>query len=490
MKLSLYQRLSFSLIALFVVIALGFYVWSGKLQTQMRFEAQQRLHLSLAANLARDNPLLQQGEYDYQALQNLFHTLMVLGPAFEFYFVDPDGNILSHSADESRINRKSIDVVPINLLTHNQAALPIFGDDPRHPNRKKIFSAAPVFRGADLQGYLYVIVAGERYENILNQTHTSREMQVYLVFLGIALLMLLLLMLGLFRYFTYPMRRLAREMKSFRDSGFEQHKQSMYPWPEGDNNEVNQLGNLFNQMVAKIQRQFEAINENDKTRRELITHISHDLRTPIANMQGYLETLSLRDSLSEQQQKSFLNTALTNAQQLNCLVDQLFELAHLEAGQVSVNLEYFNLTELLYDVAEKFRLSAKKRDIEIFVAPEQGYFPVQCDIAKIERVLSNLIENALRHTANGGEIQLGIEEVDTQHLQLSVSDNGTGIRQEELSYIFDARYRASNASEDCKKHNGLGLTICKRLLEILKTDIRVSSELGQGTRFFFNLRRA
>ena len=163
MKLSLYHRLSLSLLVVFVVIISVFYLWVQQLEQKTRYESEQHLHLSLAANLARDNPLLQQGGYDHQALKNLFHTLMIMGPAFEFYFVDPEGHIMTHSIAPSLIKRTKIDLLPLIQLTQNQASLPIYGDDPQHLSRKKIFSAAPVFNGNVLQGYLYVIVAGERY---------------------------------------------------------------------------------------------------------------------------------------------------------------------------------------------------------------------------------------------------------------------------------------------------------------------------------------
>ena len=154
MKLSLYHRLSLSLLVVFIAIISVFYIWAQQLEQKTRYESEQNLHLSLAASLARDNPLLQQGVYDHKALENLFHTLMVMGPAFEFYFVDPEGVIITHSITPTLIKRTKIDLLPLIQLTQNQASLPIYGDDPQHLSRKKIFSAAPVFNGNSLQGPL------------------------------------------------------------------------------------------------------------------------------------------------------------------------------------------------------------------------------------------------------------------------------------------------------------------------------------------------
>jgi signal transduction histidine kinase len=493
MKLSLYQRLSLSLFLVFIVIAAVFYFWSQQIEQNTRFESEQRLHLSLAANLASDNPLLQQGVFDHQALKNLFHSLMILGPAFEFYYLSPSGKILTYSADSSQVKRKTIDTLPILQLIRNQAPLPIYGDDPRSRHRKKIFSAAPVFKGQNLQGYLYVIVTGEQYDDAFAQLQSNKVIELTLVLFAGGIIFLFVLLLGLFRYFTAPLRQLSRDMTRFKDAGFDKNKVQLKAWQQNSDNEVHQLGNVFAQMVEQINSQLVRLQQADIHRRELLAHISHDLRTPLASLQGYIETVALKaDTLAEHEQQQFIDTALKNSCQLKKLIDQIFELAHLEDGQVSLNLETFNLAELLWDVVAKFSLQAQHKKISLKVLPEASHIQVYSDIGKIERVLSNLIENALRHTPENGEIAIAIKEhsnaKDNQCL-ISVKDNGTGIKAEEVAYIFDARYRASNAIQSKGQHTGLGLAITKRLLELLQSEISVKSELGQGTTFAFNVRK-
>ncbi|WP_259366586.1 MULTISPECIES: sensor histidine kinase [unclassified Colwellia] len=178
---------------------------------------------------------------------------------------------------------------------------------------------------------------------------------------------------------------------------------------------------------------------------------------------------------------------MKNAQQLKGLIDQVFELAHLEGGQVSLNLEAFNLAELLYDVVAKFSLQTVAKQIDVTMIPECSYVQVDSDIGKLERVLSNLLENAIRHTPVLGEITLVITDINQHQCQLTITD--TGIKEEELLYIFNTRYRASNAVQDKEKHTGLGLAITKKLLELLKSDIKVTSILGKGSSFSFNLRK-
>ena len=490
MKLSLYHRLSLSLLGVFIVIISVFFVWAEHLEQTTRYESEQHLHLSLAANLARDNPMLQNGEYDHQALKNLFHTLMVLGPAFEFYFVDPSGAILTHSLPPSLIKREQINLKPLIQLTQNQVSLPIYGDDPQHVNRQKIFSAAPVFNGSELRGYLYVIVAGERYESAYSRLDSDRQAELSMVMLAGALLFLFVVMLGIFYYFTRPLRRLNRDIQQLKAVGFDKAKVNLTPWIPNSSNEVHQLGVAFDEMVSQINGQLTLLQQSDVQRRELLADISHDLRTPLSSLQGYIEMIAHKgDELSEQDREKYINTVLKNTLQLKLLIDQIFELAHLEGRQVSLNFEGFNLAELLYDVIAKFNLEASAKNIDISVKPSSSYTQVHSDIAKLERVISNLLENAIRHTSDNGKIIFAIEEFSDNQCRLTITDNGTGIKAEELSYIFDTRYRASNAIQDKNKHTGLGLAITKKLLELLKSDIKVQSTLGEGTSFSFNLRR-
>lgn len=490
MKLSLYHRLSLSLLVVFIAILSVFYIWADHLEKTTRYESEQLLHLSLAANLARDNPLLQEGAYDHQALKNLFHTLMVLGPAFEFYFVDPKGKILTHSITPSLIKRKAIDLTPLIQLTQNQASLPIYGDDPQHQNRRKIFSAAPVFNGSELRGYLYVIVAGERYESAYSRLASDRYTELSMVVLVGAVLFLFIVMLGIFYYFTRPLRQLNHDIQQLKSAGFDKSEIPLTPWMPNSSNEVHQLGTAFDEMVTQINGQLTQLQQSDVQRRELLADISHDLRTPLSSLQGYIEIIANKgDDLASSDRDKYIKTVLKNTLQLKSLIDQIFELAHLEGGQVSLSLESFNLAELLYDVIAKFNIPASAKNIEILINPASSYTQIHSDIAKLERVLSNLLENAIRHTPKNGKIVFEIKELNDRQCSLTVTDNGTGIKADELSYIFDTRYRASNAIQDESKHTGLGLAITKKLLELLKTDIKVQSKLGEGTSFSFNLSR-
>lgn len=487
MKLSLYQRLALSVCFAFIIIASMLFYWSNSLAEHSKLQAEQKLHSQLAEHLAHDNPLLQDGVYDKSALKNLFHTLMLLGPSFEFYFLDPAGNIITYSADASKIKRKKVELSPLVNLISNPDAVPIFGDDPRSVDKQKIFSAAPIYRGDNLQGYLYVIIGGEIYDSIFNQVKNDKHLQQYsTLFIG-SLLLLLLVLLAVFRYFTAPIKQLANEMTAINAVKFDQSKIVLTQWTNPENNEVHKLGNTFNVMVKQINQQFSQLTENDRIRRELLAHLSHDLRTPLATMQGYIETMVIKgDKLTILERADYLATAQRNGQQLKRLIDQIFELAHLEDGQVTVSLETFAIGELLHDIIAKFALKAKEKNISLSLQPQQCRFVVYSDIAKLERIITNLLENAIRHTSQNGEVAIVVSQL-TDKIKIAVTDNGSGISKEDIAYIFDARYRASNAIEDKTPHAGLGLAISQKLSKILNSEIFVDSKLGQGSSFSLSL---
>ena len=488
-RFSLYQKLAASLFLIFSAVIVLIVSWSHTLEQVSQHQAQQKLHLQLAEHLVADNPLLKKGVYDYSALENLFHTLMVLGPAFEFYFVDPSGEILTYSAPQGKVKRKDIDLVPLLALIEDRDQLPVYGQDPRNLDKQKIFSVAPVYSHEEdrqqkhLQGYLYIIIGGEAYDTIFSRIQASDSLMITAMWFAAALTFLLLLLLAIFRTFTKPIQQLAEQLIQIEATQFDLSKIKLKPWPNHTHNEIHQLGRSVNQMLTRIDNQLTQLKQNDSQRRELLAHLSHDLRTPLASLKGYLELLNqaMPDDACVQQ-ASYLAISINNAKQLKNLIDQIFELAHLESGHVAINTERFNLGELIYDCLAKFALKAEQAGVMLKVEPQICDFMVLSDIAKLERVLSNLIDNALRHTPQGGTITLKVTP-QGQKIKLQVCDTGSGIKAEEIDYIFDARYRASNA-QGCKKtHGGLGLAICKQLLKLLHSDIQVYSQLGKGTQF-------
>ncbi|UCG66343.1 MAG: two-component sensor histidine kinase, partial [Deltaproteobacteria bacterium] len=231
----------------------------------------------------------------------------------------------------------------------------------------------------------------------------------------------------------------------------------------------------------------EQLRKSDAVRRELVANVSHDLRTPLATLQGYIETLLLKeDSLTEEERRNYLEIAINHCKRLSELVTELLELAKLDSDEISLHREAFNLSELVQDVVQKFQLNAKEKHISIVTEAEKELPFVNADIALIERALENLIGNAIHYTSQGGSISLVLSP-EKEDISVRVSDTGQGIPKEELPHIFNRFYQLDKSRKGEPGHSGLGLAITKRILELHDRSIEVTSVLNAGTTFTFGL---
>jgi len=234
-------------------------------------------------------------------------------------------------------------------------------------------------------------------------------------------------------------------------------------------------------MAARIAEQVGSLRESDRLRRELVENVSHDLRTPLTALQGYLETLQL-GTLSEDDKRRYLYVATRHSSQLSTLDGELFELAKLEANAAPLHKERFPLAELVQDVVQKFALAAEKAGVTL-VADVSVRPSVYADVSFLERVLGNLLDNALRHTPPGGVVCVSLTP-SVQGVVAAVNDTGSGIPEAELPHVFERFYRARGYRGSGA---GLGLTISQRMLGLHNTRLEVSSQVGVGTTFSFSL---
>ena len=365
--------------------------------------------------------------------------------------------------------------------------MPFRGDDPRNPDASKIFSAWEVQTEGELQGYLYVILGGQKYDALVGTIRGSYSRDLGLW--AIATLLVLGAAMGLlaFALLTKRLRRLTATVQQLSDSDFESDL-SEYQSGHGSD-EIDQLDRAFHAMAIRISEQVERLKATDRLRRELISNVSHDLRTPLASMQGYIETLLIKNgSLSNDERERCLRIARKNTQRLSELVDDLFELSKLESANVEPAFETFSLAELLQDTVQEFELDAGHKNITLETAAPSDRTVVYADIGLIQRVLENLLKNAIHFTPAGGHIRIDVER-RPETVAVSVSDTGCGIADSDLNKIFDRFYRREPGDKDRIGSTGLGLAIVKRILDLHDSRITVTSEVDRGTRFEFDLRR-
>lgn len=487
---TLHGKLVVSLVALLLLIALLLVPMTLFISGIARQEANQLLNRDLAASIATQKVLVRDGEVMRAQINQVKMALRHLNPGIEAYVLDPRGVVLAHSTSGEKLVRQKVNIEPIEHFLHREQ-LPILGDDPRDIEGQKVFSAAPLTVSGRHEGYLYILLPSPKYESTSALIGRSYALQMRLFTIFGVLFCALVAGLLLFNQLTRRLTRLAQAMRDFQRRDFRGALSLAAGKEEGD--EIDHLTAVFARMALRIEEQMEALRQSDAQRRELVSNASHDLRTPLAALRGYIETLLLKEGmLPPEEQQHYLQIAVKHGERLSQLVEELFELSKLDALQSDPEVEPFPLSELVHDVAQKYQLRAEQKGIRLQTQIGRDMPFVCADIGMIERVLENLIENALRHTSSGGSVTLVLRvlEKGQQGVRVQVIDTGSGIAPEELPLIFDRFYRASNAPQNGDRAGaGLGLSIVKRILQLHGCDISAQSAPGKGSTFTFELPR-
>jgi len=482
---TLYSRLAITLFILLCVVGLILNQLIRHSSDMYQQEVSQKLNSKLAANIATDQPLIRGQQVDRGALNALFDQLMVINPSIEIYLLDPRGKIMAYSAPAGKVKRKTIALGPVMRFLEMDQRFPIEGDDPRDPGGSKVFSAAKIVNGDALQGYMYIVLGGKKYDDIVQMLRHSYILDSALIVLLAALGAALLCGLIVFALLTRRLRGLGSTMKKYIGNSGDFNRSVRFASDTRSSDEIDDLGLQFNTMAEKINQQIDELRRMDGMRREMVANVSHDLRTPLTTMRGYLETLLLKnDELSADDQRQYIQTALLHSQRLGSLVEELFELAKLDSCESVVYSEPFSMGELVQDVAQSFELRAQQNSIRLELNLNQQVPLVYADIGMMQRVLENLLENGLRHTPTGGQVSINVD-LDSTNVVVCVADNGCGIPPEDVPRIFERFYQRDKNAPD--NSAGLGLAIVKRILELHGSVIKVRSEIDHGTSFTFAL---
>lgn len=252
------------------------------------------------------------------------------------------------------------------------------------------------------------------------------------------------------------------------------------------NDEMADLARTFNDMAAQLEAAARQQRELETLRRDLVAWIGHDLRTPLASIRVIVEALA--DGVVEDPNvvERYLQTAQRHIRSLSVLIDDLFEMAQLDAGGVPLERHPNSLSDLISDTLESFSALAARQGVTLEGSIMPSVDPIHMDAQKIGRVLANLVNNALRHTPAGGTVQVRALTV-ADGVQVEVCDTGEGIKAEDLPHIFEQFYRGEKSRSRDTGGSGLGLAIARGIVEAHGGHIGVESRQDEGTRFFFTL---
>jgi signal transduction histidine kinase len=482
---TLFAKLAIALLVIVGAMGTAFF-FLERINTKAYYEElSQHLNAPIAMYVTQQRQLITDGIADLDSLRDLAGHAMVINPTAEIYLLDIDGNILGHNLPPETVLKESVNLLPVLTLIDGEARFPLHGDDPRSIESQKVFSAWPVTSELGTEGYLYVVLGGKKYEELANNIGDSYVARASVIAIAAIVLFTAFIGLLVFNLLTRRLNRLNREMQRVTESHFE--LEPSLTSTSGPSDEIDELSNAFVDMSAKIRTQIAQLTENDRLRRELVSNVSHDLRTPLTAMQGYIETLIIKsDSMSAEDRDRYLRIAQKHTVRLGTLIGDLFELSKLDAASVTPSVERFSLPELVQDIAQEFQIESERKKIDLHVEVDDAAQDTMGDIGLIQRVLENLVRNAIQFTPEGGEVSISISE-RRNSFAIAVSDSGPGIAEEDVPRIFDRFYRARDGEEARSDSSGLGLAIVKRILDLHGSRILVVSKLNAGTRFEFEL---
>ena len=466
------------LLVLFLFTAIAMYV-SVQASRDYSVEVNQRLNRELAQNTAdMIKPYIKEGRISDEAIADIMHSMMVINPIVEVYILDTNGKILKYVAPDKVVKLEQVDLVPIRKFINDPEHSIIYGDDPRNPGEYKTFSATEVIENGQLTGYIYIVLASQKYVS-----NAQAVLGSYILGLSIRSVIFILIisaLVGLLAiwFITNRLNPIIQGINEFREGNLQARI------PVKSETEIDRIGLVFNEMADTIEQNIQELKGVDNLRRELISNVSHDLRTPVASIQGYAETLLLKQGkIGEEEQRKYLEVIFKSCGRLKKLVEDLFELSKLQTRQVKPNTEPFSIAELVYDIANKYRIISQKKGISVNTTIAKNVPLVEADISMIDRVLQNLIDNAMKFCQEGDAINIEIDSKLPGKVEVRVADSGQGIRQEDLPNVFQRYYKGG---ED-RQSTGLGLAIVQKIIELHHSTIQVFSQYGKGTTFVFDL---
>ena len=285
----------------------------------------------------------------------------------------------------------------------------------------------------------------------------------------------------------YMYRRIKLIYKMIRSSKVSMKNKSAAQ--QDDVDVLDRVEGEVSKWLREQQQEIDSLKELEEYRKNFLGNISHELKTPIFSIQGYIHTLLDGGLYDEQVNRRFLEKAAVNVDRLETIVEDLDVIAKLEDATLELEKQSFDIKELVLDVIANVEVQARQYSIDVKLKPgADKSFQVHADREYIRAVLVNLIINSIKYGRPGGHTKIGFYDLH-DHILVEIADNGIGISEEHLKHLFDRFYRVDKSRSRSKGGSGLGLSIVKHILEVHQQTINVRSTLGKGTTMGFTLQK-
>ncbi|MBA4177533.1 MAG: hypothetical protein C0505_13410 [Leptothrix sp. (in: Bacteria)] len=464
-----------------------------------RFEHEgtwQRGDAFLARVVAQHDDLLEQQRSNPEAFGNFLRSLLLFEPNSQLYLLDAEGAVLASTGRMELPAGFKVALAPVRAAAAaaNRAdgsAAYVMGDDPEYMDADAVVAARMLRRSvirpsSDAEGYLYLVcrkpgLPAPRAALLLGSLASPALASA----LGVILFMTALAA-WIIVTVTRPLRVLSDEVAMAAREGFSMTAGVPAPPPDaGTSDEFGRLRGGFHALLATLRQQWDELSRLDRFRRESVSNLSHDLRSPLTATVACLETLDARwqGDPARAADRQLVEVALRNTRNAAGMVRSLGDLALLDEPEFRLKPMRLDLAEVLDDITLRFAARAAQQGLVLAFSPEGGApLVAEVDVELFERALANLLDNALKHTPAGGRIGVTASP-QPGGVRVAVADTGCGIAAADLPHLFDRLYqaRASVAPATSEEGKGLGLTIVRRIVELHRGTVAVASTPGQGT---------
>lgn len=473
-----------------------------------RFEHETTYHRAnafLGRVVATYGDIFDMRERHPEEFTDFLRSLVLFEPDTQLYLLDAQGTVLAHTGRARLSPRFKVALAPVHQAV-GPAAMPyVMGDDPERMDADAVIAARPVRRmsirsDGELDGYLYLVAHRRALPDHPWQVVGSSFAKPALAAVAGVVVLATLLAAWITSTVTRPLRQLTHAVATLSRHGFEAGvpdvPQQMLPALTPD--EFGQLTAAFEMMLGTCRRQWAQLRRLDHFRREGVSNLSHDLRSPLTATTACLETLEARWTApaaagERDDDRRLIEVALRNTRNAARLVQSLGDLAQLDEPEFRLQSQVIDVGELLDDIALRFSERGAQRGVTVEAvheSPGDGLFAT-LDIELFERAIANLVDNALKFSRPGERIVLAAH-TQADAIDVSVADTGAGIAVADLPHLFDRFYRSrdSVAPATGEGGKGLGLAIVKRIAELHGGGVSVTSQAGMGTTVTLRLPRA
>lgn len=382
-----------------------------------------------------------------------------------------NSNVIEFSSANANFSQKMMKDTLENVLQGAASGKTVKEEVKHHRFNNNIVTLGyPLYKEEEIIGVLAVIIPMAP----VDYTIEILKKQL-LIIMVIAFVISIWTSSALSRSFTKPILEIGVMAKEYSKGNFD--KRLSYKGKD----ELAQLAERMNQMGMELSR-------NEMLKRRLISNVSHELRTPLTIIRGYAETLRDITGSDEEIRNQELEVIINQSKRLANIVEDVLSLSKIESGTDNLKLEIFSIYELLEGIRRMYEMNADGRTFHLRIEEGKDYF-VFADKGKIEQVMHNFISNALRHTKLDEKVEVNLIEKNNVII-IEIADEGDGISKEDIGYIFERYYKAKQDDEKKYMGTGLGLAIVKSILELHNSNYGVESELGEGSLFWFELKKA